>query len=50
MNGMIESISTYLEGATILKIVISDMDASELRLGEVTITQKKHEQQTLTEY
>ena len=46
---MIESISKNREGATMVKIVFSDMAASELRLGEADLTQKKYEQTTFKE-
>jgi len=49
MNGLIESILKNREGAIMIKVVISDVDADELRLGAVTISQKKYEQTTLME-
>jgi len=46
MKGLIEQISKNREGATLVKIVVSDVVASELRLGEAELTQKKYEQMT----
>ncbi len=44
MQGMMEAISKNIEGATTVIIVFYDVDASELHLGEVDLTQKKYKQ------
>jgi hypothetical protein len=47
MNGKVEAISKNREGATCLKIVISDVAADELRLGDIEVSQRKYNQTTL---
>ena len=49
MQGMIEAISKNREGATMVKIIFSDVAASELRLGEAELTQKKFVQMMFEE-
>ena len=49
MQGMIEAISKNREGAMMIKIVFSDMAASELRLGEAELTQRAFVQMTFEE-
>ncbi len=49
MQGMIEAISKNREGATLVKIVFSDVVASELCLGMAELTQQKFKQQTFEE-
>ncbi len=49
MIGMIEAISKNREGATLVKIVFSDVNAADLRLGAVELTQRKFEQMMFEE-
>jgi len=49
MQGMIEAISKNREGATMVKIIFSDVAASELRLGEAELTQRAFVQMTFGE-